>query len=86
MPTTKPIVLSENYTDEKSWDEWLVWDNAAKLKFLNIRLTGWVQTGYQSLTDGKKDAFEHMIGALQGNFESSSKQDLYVPRPGCGSY
>ena len=88
MPATKPIILPETFSGDTSWDEWVIhfhncsdvneWNDADKLKFLKVRLTGRAQIAFQRLADDKKDTFEHACAALQERFKPSSKRDLYV--------
>ena len=52
----KPVVLPDTYDGEGSWDDWIChfenvadvndWDDAAKLKFLKVRLVGKAQRAF----------------------------------------
>ena len=55
----KPVVLPDVFTGEKSWDEWIDhfdsvtavngWEDAAKLQWLRVRLTGRAATAFRRL-------------------------------------
>ena len=88
MAAPKPVILPETFTGEANWDEWAVhfdhcadingWDDAAKLRFLRVRLTGRARSVFQRLPEDKKDTFDHAKSALRERFEPSSKRELYV--------
>ncbi len=60
----RPLVLPEPFKAESSWEEWThhfenvaavnEWDNANKLKWLKVRLTGRAQTAFQHLPEETK--------------------------------
>ena len=57
----KSVVLLETYDGKKSWDEWYFcfknvaavngWDDALKLKWLRVRLTGHAQKALQCIPE-----------------------------------
>ena len=52
-PTTKPVILPETFDGTRDWDKWCfhfenvasvnAWDDAQKVKWLRVRLTGRAQ-------------------------------------------
>ena len=85
---SKPPVLPEIYTGEKNWDEWIDhfesvatvcgWDDAAKLKWLHVRLTGRAGTAFRRLPAETKADYNAAVGALKERFEPASKRELYM--------
>ena len=83
MAVAKPAVLPEAFTGEESWNDWQLhfcniadvngWDDAAKLKWLKVRLT---QRAFQKLPDAKKTSYVEAIKALEDRFEPASKKEL----------
>ena len=86
--STKPAVLPELYTGDKSWDDWIdhfdsvatvnEWDNAAKLKWLRVRLTGRAGTVFRRLPEATRGDFKEANKALKKRFEPESKKELYM--------
>ena len=84
----KPPVLPELYTAEKSWDEWYdhfdsiatvcEWDDAVKLSWLRVWLSGRAATTLRRLPEETRVNFRHMIKALRKSFEPESKRELYM--------
>ena len=76
---SRPAVLPELYTGEKSWDEWIhhfesvatvnEWDGAAKLNWLCVRLTGRAGTVFRRLPDDTRGDYELAKKALKERFE-----------------
>ena len=66
---SRPLALPKTFKGDKNWAQWIVqfknvaevndWDDAAKLKWLKVRLMDRPQTAFQRLADTKKDTFEH---------------------------
>ena len=85
---TKPIVMPDSYSGEKSWDEWIIhfnncaqvngWDDAAKLMFLKVRLTGQAQSVFQRLPEATKGSITNATKAVSERFEPTSKRELYL--------
>ena len=85
---SKPPVLPEIYTGEKSWDKWIdhfysvatvcEWDDEAKLKWLQVRLTSKAGTVFRRLPEVTRNNFQEAIEALQKRFEPESKKELYM--------
>ena len=85
---SRPAVLPELYTGEKSWDEWIHhfesvatvngWDGAAKLNWLCVRLTGRAGTVFRRLADDTRGDYELAKKALKERFEPDSKKELYL--------
>jgi hypothetical protein len=88
MAIAKPVILPETFTGDATWDEWIVhfnncaavnnWDDAAKLAFLKVRLTGRAQQSFLRLPADRRDTFAHAVTALTERFEPPTKRDLYV--------
>lgn len=84
----KPPVLPEVYTGEKNWDEWIDhfesvatvcgWDDAAKLKWLHVRLTGRAGSAFRRLPTATKADYGATTEALKERFEPASKKELYM--------
>ena len=85
---SKPPVLPEIYTGEKSWDEWIdnfdsvanvcKWDDESKLKLLRVQLTGRTRIVFRRLPEVTHNNFQDTIEALQKRFEPESKKELYM--------
>ena len=54
------------------------WNEAAKLKWLKVRLTGPVQRAFQRIPDDKKADFDTAVKSLEESFEPESKRALYA--------
>ena len=84
---TKPLVLPDTYTGEKSWKEWEYhfnnvaavndWDAENKLKWLKVRLTGRAQIAFQRLPEASRASFEAASKALQERFEPNTQKTRY---------
>ena len=85
---SRPAVLPELYTGEKSWDEWIHhfesvatvngWDGAAKLNWLCVRLTGRAGTVFRRLPEATRADYGEAKKALKERFEPESKKELYL--------
>ena len=85
---SRPLALPETFKGDKKWDQWIVhfenvaevndWDDAAKLKWLKVRLIDRAQTAFQRLADAKKDTFAQAKKALRERFEPEDKRERYV--------
>ena len=84
----KPPVFPELYTGEKSWDEWYdhfdsiatvcEWDDATKLSWLRVRLSGRAATTFRRLPEETWVNFMQVMKALWERFEPESKRELYM--------
>ena len=84
----RPLVLPEPFTGDGSWTLWQShfddvaavngWDDAAKLLWLRVRLTGRARTAYQRISVTSRDSFEESMKALKERFEPVSKKELYI--------
>ena len=54
------------------------WDDQAKLKWLQVRLTGKAGTMFRRLPEVTHSNFQEAIEALQKRFESESKREHYM--------
>ena len=85
---SKPPVLPEIHTGEKSWDEWIdhfysvttvcEWDDEAKLKCLRVQLISRAGTVFRRLPEVTYNNFQEAIEALQKRIEPESKKELYM--------
>ena len=88
---TRPAVLPEPFKGtggEYGWEDWLAHfndmaavngrDEAAKLKWLKVRLTGPAQRAFQRIPDDKKADFDTAVKLLEERFEPESKHALYA--------
>ena len=84
----KPVVLPDMFTGEKSWDEWIDhfdsvtavngWEDAAKLQWLRVRLTGRAATVFRRLPAATRADFALATAAMRARFEPESKKELYM--------
>ena len=84
----KPLVLPEPFSGDGSWEDWSdhfenvaavnKWDDAAKLLWLRVRLTGKAQTAYKNLPLEARNDYKASLTALKELFEPDSKQQLYL--------
>ena len=85
---SKPPVLPEIFTGEKNWDEWIdhfervatlcEWDDAAKLKWMHVRLTGQAGSVFRRLSTEAQGDYKLAKKALRERFEPDSKRELYM--------
>ena len=85
---SRPAVLPEIFTGEKSWDEWIHhfesvakvndWNEAAKLNWMCVRLTGRAGTVFRRLPDATRTDYKEAKKALTERFEPESKKELYL--------
>ena len=62
-----PVLTPDAYTGEGSWDDWLdhfesvaevnKWDNAAKLLWIRVRMTGRAQTAFKQLSEETRSEY-----------------------------
>ena len=87
LPSTKPVVLPETFDGTRDWEEWCFhfenvasvngWDDADKLKWLRVRLTGRAQKALHRLTDAQWATYEATRLALNTRFDPESRQTRY---------
>ena len=85
--TTRPLVLPETYDGSGSWDEWTFhfdnvadvngWDDAQKLRWLRVRLTGRAQKALRRLPDATAVSYGATREALRARFEPDSRYTRY---------
>ena len=85
----KPVILPEPFQGMTNWNEWIEhfervavvneWtSNAAKLKWLKVRLIGKAATAMKRLSDETLDSYPDVKEALKKRFEPESKKELYM--------
>ena len=86
----RPVITPEVFSGEPtaSWDEWIGhfesvaringWDNATRLLWLEVRMTGKAQSAWRRLTNEVKAHYETAKAALRKRFEPESKRELYA--------
>jgi hypothetical protein len=85
--TARPVVLPETFDGTKNWDDWYLhfenvaavngWDDAEKLKWLRVRLTGRAQKALHRLPEASRVTYEAALTALKERFEPDSRQARY---------
>ena len=83
----KHLVLPEPFSGDGSWEDWSdhfeyvvavnKWDNAAKLLWLRVRLTGKAQMACKNLPLEACNDYKASLTALKECFEPDSKQQHY---------
>ena len=86
--SARPVLTLDPYTGEGSWDDWIDhfesvaevnrWDDAAKLLWLRVRLTGRAQTAFKQLSGEARGVYTDCKKALRKRFEPASKKELYL--------
>lgn len=87
----RPVVLPDTYSGEAgscNWVDWIEhfenvaavngWDDAAKILWMRVRLTGKAQTALKRLPTAARESYAEARKALEKRFEPASKRDLYV--------
>ena len=86
---SRPAVVPEAFSGEEtsSWREWIYhfksdkdvngWNDATKLKWMKVRLTGWAQSVFQQLPTAKTRHYDGTKKALKERFEPSSWKGRY---------
>ena len=85
--TTKPAVIPELYEGDKSWDVWIDhfesiaevcgWDDASRLKWLRVHLSGKASAAFRRLPEATKEDYSQAKAALKSRFEPESQKTLY---------
>ena len=83
----RPLVSPDAFSGATSWTDWIEhfeavavlndWDDAAKLRWLPVRLSGKAQTAWKRLSPEVKADYEAAREALEKRFEPESKRSLY---------
>ena len=86
--SSRPLVLPEPFCGDSSWTqcqshfEYVAvvneWENAAKLLWLRVRLTGRARTAYQRLTATARESYEASVKGMKDRSEPASKRELYL--------
>ena len=84
----RPLITPDAFSGDGNWNEWLEhfegsaqvsgWDDATKLLWFRVRLTGRAQTAWKWLSMEAKSTHEGAKGALRKRFEPDSKRELYA--------
>ena len=84
---SKPVVMPETFDGTKSWKDWEFhfddvaavngWDDAQKLAWLRVRLTGCAQKALQRLPDTARGTYAATRAALKARFDPDSRQTRY---------
>jgi len=84
QPVGKPLILSEVFSDEEDYCEWIQhfesvavvngWNDITKLQWLHVCVTG---KAHMAFTRAKSESYKQAREALQECFEPSSKAELY---------
>ena len=72
---TRPILTPDPYSGEGSWDDWIdrfesvvevnKWDNAAKLLWIRVRLTGRAQTAFKQIPEEARTTYANCKKVLR---------------------
>jgi hypothetical protein len=86
-PSSRPLVLPEVYDGTSSWDGWAFhfenvaavnrWDDADKLRWLRVRLTGRAQKALQRLPETSASTYAAARAALKARFDPESRHTRY---------
>ena len=86
VSAARPVVLPETFDGTKNWDEWFFhfenvaavngWDDADKLKWLRVRVTGRAQKALHLLPESSRRTYEATRTALQVRFDPESRRTL----------
>ena len=84
---TRPLVLPEPYDGSGSWSEWSFhfenvaavnnWDDAQKLRWLRVRVTGRAQKALHRLQGSTDMTYEATRDALKARFDPESRRTRY---------
>ena len=85
---SRPLITPDAFSGNSNWDEWIEhfessalvngWDDATKLLWLRVRLTGRAQTAWKRLSTEAKATYGGAKAALRQRFEPDSKRELYA--------
>lgn len=84
---TKPVIVPEAFSGEGSWEDWLdhfesvaavnKWEEADKLLWLRVRMTGRAQKAFKNLPQASRASYATVRESLSERFEPASKRELY---------
>ena len=84
----RPVITPDAFNGESSWDEWIghfesvarvnEWDDATRLLWLEVRMTGKAQSAWRRLTNEAKARYDTAKAALRKRFEPDSRRELYA--------
>ena len=88
MSVKRPLISPDAYSGDTSWTDWVDHfeatalvnglDDAAKLVWLPVRLTGKAQVAWKRLTEEARGSYDTAKEALHKRFEPDSKRQLYA--------
>ena len=84
----RPVITPDAFNRESNWDEWIghfesvarvnEWDDATRLLWLEVRMTGKVQSARRRLTNEAKARYDTAKAALRKRFGPDSRRELYA--------
>jgi len=87
VTATRPLVLPETFDGTGSWSEWCFhfenvatvncWDDAQKLQWLRVRVTGRAQKALQRLQGSTAAEYGALRDALRARFDPESRRTRY---------
>ena len=85
--SARPVVLPEIFDGSKNWDEWVLhfesvatvngWDDADKLRWLRVRVTGRAQKALHLLPEASRGTYATTRAALKARFDPESRHTRY---------
>lgn len=84
----RPVCLPDSFAGESSFEDWCAhfetvaalndWNDAEKLKWMIVRLTGRAQTAFRRFPDEAQRDYRAAVKALRERFEPPAKKDMYA--------
>jgi len=90
LQKVRPLITPDSFNGETSsnWDEWIghfesvarvnEWDEANRLLWLEVRMTGKAQSAWRRLSNEAKSQYVSAKAALRKRFEPDSRRELYA--------
>eukprot|EP00731_Ephydatia_muelleri_P006029 Em0003g277a len=85
---SRPLVLPDSFSGEGKWSQWIYhfenvaevneWEDAKRVLWLKVRLTGRAQIAYQQLSDITRANYGDTKKALKERFEPASQTARYL--------
>jgi hypothetical protein len=85
---SRPLVLPDSFSGEGNWSQWIYhfenvaevneWEDAKRVLWLKVRLTGRVQIAYQQLSNITRANYGDTKKALKERFEPASQTARYL--------